>query len=247
MASQYDDFASDYQKTKRLAMFEVFEHTLLSRVGDVRGKSVLDLACGEGFNTRRLKQLGAGRTVGVDISEQMILLARQQEDREPLGIEYLHSPVQQLGKLGCFDVVTAVFLLNYAESRDDLVQMCRVVHDNLAPGQSFFAINDNCGVAMGNPEGYRQYGLGYRGSTAPGDGELLHGELMVGPEQWMSFEFRCFSRETYESGLRAAGFEQIRWHALEVPPAIEQQSASGFWTPFLEQEPVVLIEARMDA
>jgi toxoflavin synthase len=43
--------------------------------------SVLDLACGEGFYTRLLRQTGAGRVVGVDLSAGMIALARQEEAR----------------------------------------------------------------------------------------------------------------------------------------------------------------------
>ena len=48
-------------------------------IGDVAGKSVVDLACGEGFYTRRIRQAGAKRVLGVDLSEGMIELARKQE------------------------------------------------------------------------------------------------------------------------------------------------------------------------
>jgi 2-polyprenyl-3-methyl-5-hydroxy-6-metoxy-1,4-benzoquinol methylase len=43
--------------------------------------------CGEGFYTRRIKRKGAGTVVGVDISEEMIRLAKQQEQNHPLGVE----------------------------------------------------------------------------------------------------------------------------------------------------------------
>jgi ubiquinone/menaquinone biosynthesis C-methylase UbiE len=36
-------------------------------LGDVAGRAVLDLACGEGHSTRAIQQMGAGRTVGVDV------------------------------------------------------------------------------------------------------------------------------------------------------------------------------------
>jgi ubiquinone/menaquinone biosynthesis C-methylase UbiE len=56
---QYDNIAESYQSVRRrLPVVEVFEHTLLSRLGDVRGKSALDLACGDGSNTRMLKESG---------------------------------------------------------------------------------------------------------------------------------------------------------------------------------------------
>src|SRR5262249_54174167 len=109
MSTQYDTMAEDYQKSKRLPIFEVIEHTLMTRLGDISGRAVLDLACGEKFNTKKLKQLGAGHTVGVDISEEMIRLARAQEAEQRLGIEYIRSSAQELGKIGEFDLVTAVF------------------------------------------------------------------------------------------------------------------------------------------
>jgi SAM-dependent methyltransferase len=56
-------------------------------VGDLKGKLVLDAGCGEGYNTRHFARLGA-QMVGVDLSSRMIDLARQEEEREPLGIRY---------------------------------------------------------------------------------------------------------------------------------------------------------------
>jgi FkbM family methyltransferase len=59
-------------------------------LGNVRGKRILDLACGEGSNTRTLAKKGA-RVVGVDFSKRMIELARQEEKRDGLGIKYYVS------------------------------------------------------------------------------------------------------------------------------------------------------------
>ena len=42
--------------------------------GDVRDQRILDLACGEGFYTRRLKAAGAARVLGIDVSAEMIAL-----------------------------------------------------------------------------------------------------------------------------------------------------------------------------
>lgn len=56
-------------------------------LGDLSGKDVIDLGCGEGYNTRRLAR-GAQSVHGVDISDRMIRFARESEHKEPLGIEY---------------------------------------------------------------------------------------------------------------------------------------------------------------
>jgi hypothetical protein len=45
--------------------------------------------------------------VGVDISAQMIALAQQREDAEPIGIEYRVADAATLGGIGPFDRVAA--------------------------------------------------------------------------------------------------------------------------------------------
>ena len=56
----------------------------LAFIGDLRGRRVLDMGCGEGYNTRILARGGASMT-GVDLSERMIALAQDDERRHPLG------------------------------------------------------------------------------------------------------------------------------------------------------------------
>jgi SAM-dependent methyltransferase len=65
-------------------------------VGDVAGRRMLDAGCGEGYNTRLLARRGAIMT-GVDISERMIELAREEERRAPLGIRYEQTSYTMLG------------------------------------------------------------------------------------------------------------------------------------------------------
>ena len=67
-------------------------------IGDLSGKTVLDAGCGEGYNTRLLARSGA-RMTGVDISERMIELARQEEQREALGHRYENTYCPGCGEL----------------------------------------------------------------------------------------------------------------------------------------------------
>jgi len=53
----------------------------------VAGRRVIDLGCGEGSNTRRFAALGA-RVTAIDLSSELIALARAEEQRAPLGIRY---------------------------------------------------------------------------------------------------------------------------------------------------------------
>jgi 2-polyprenyl-3-methyl-5-hydroxy-6-metoxy-1,4-benzoquinol methylase len=88
--AEYDSIALQYQQTKNSPLRRFVEsYTLLDLIGDVSGLSVLDLACGDGFYTRKVKEQGAARVLGVDISPAMIGLAEEQERSQPLGIEYV--------------------------------------------------------------------------------------------------------------------------------------------------------------
>jgi SAM-dependent methyltransferase len=84
----------------------------LAFVGNVRGKRVLDAGCGEGYNTRILARRGA-RMTGIDLSERMIALARAEERREPLGIDFSRASYTDLATFGdaSFDAVVSFMSL----------------------------------------------------------------------------------------------------------------------------------------
>jgi SAM-dependent methyltransferase len=84
----------------------------LAFVGDVRGKRVLDAGCGEGYNTRILARRGALMT-GIDLSERMIALARDEERREPLGIDFSRASYTDLAAFddASFDAVVSFMSL----------------------------------------------------------------------------------------------------------------------------------------
>jgi toxoflavin synthase len=106
MTTNYNEIAEEYKRTKQQPWRLHLEHfTLFKLLGDLSGKSVLDLACGEGFYMRFIKRRGAARVVGVDISQGMIDLARREEERNGLGIDYLIQDVKQLVIDETFDVV----------------------------------------------------------------------------------------------------------------------------------------------
>jgi hypothetical protein len=67
MPTDYDAIAGKYQRAKRQPWrghIEAF--TFFGMLGDLTGKTAVDLACGEGHYTRMLPGLGAVKVVGVD-------------------------------------------------------------------------------------------------------------------------------------------------------------------------------------
>ncbi len=75
VASQWDKNAEIWKEQVRKG-FDIYREKLnnpafFNFIGDVKGKKILDAACGEGYNTRKVAQLGAILT-GVDISKKFI-------------------------------------------------------------------------------------------------------------------------------------------------------------------------------
>ena len=95
---------------------------------DVRGRSGLDIGCGEGHNTRLMAQKGA-RLVGLDIAEVFIEHAAKAECDAPLGIEYcVASAVEMPFAVGRFDFATAVMsLMDIPETGRVLAEAFRVL------------------------------------------------------------------------------------------------------------------------
>lgn len=56
-------------------------------IGEVKGKRVLDVGCGEGYFSRFFAKMGAEVT-GIDFSEDMIRAAVGEEERHPLDVRY---------------------------------------------------------------------------------------------------------------------------------------------------------------
>src|SRR5499427_5598553 len=175
MDTDYDQIAEQYKRAKLKPWRTHLErYTLLRLAGDVAGKAVIDLACGEGYYTRALRRQGAARVVGVDLSHAMIGLAEAEEARRPLGVEYRVGDVRTLEVPGEFDLAFAAYLLNYAHSAEKLAQMCRAVARALRPGGRFVTANSSPAEPIVAFPAARAYGFSRRV-----EGELVDGAPVV--------------------------------------------------------------------
>lgn len=105
-------------------------------IGSLEGESVLDLGCGEGYCARKLKSMGAGDVLGIDISDEMIKTARLQEQADLYGIEYRVADVRDLSLKTSFDVCIAIFLFNYLDA-EGMFQVMQKVRRLVKPGGKF--------------------------------------------------------------------------------------------------------------
>ena len=205
-------------------------------LGDVRGKSVLDLACGEGFYTRKIKQVGAAEVTGVDISAEMIRLAEEEERIHPLGCKYLNRDVAVLDLSEPADVVVAMYLLNYAKTKEELLRFCQVSYNALGSGGRFVGVNDNVRNVPSGPVSFAKYGFEKECASPPKEGDVILYKLTN--EDGQQFEFKNFflAPETYQWAFQEAGFADFEWVDLYLAPV---QQGSSFWDEFLSNPPLI--------
>ena len=112
-------------------LFEI--PAFMSLLPDLDGKCVLDLGCGMGERCLDYVRCGAVRVVGIDISENMLSVAREKNSHPR--IEYLRLSMEEIGVLqGPFDVASSSLALHYVQ---DYAGVTAAVYGLLKPGGAF--------------------------------------------------------------------------------------------------------------
>ncbi len=116
--AQYDAFAEEYEDHAASAPYNALydRPATLELLGDVRGRAVLDAACGPGFYLEELLASGA-EVVGCDASPRMVELAhRRAGDGVELHVHTLGEPFDWVAD-GTFDVVLCALAYHYVNDR----------------------------------------------------------------------------------------------------------------------------------
>ena len=239
--AEYDAIARGYQESKRLPFREHIErHTLFELLGDVAGKTVLDLACGDGFYTRLLRQAGASQVTGVDISRAMIELAEEQERRQPLGCTYVQADVAAFEPGERVDLVVAVYLLNYAKTPDQLRRFCRVCHDALLPGSRLVGLNNNVHNLSAKPKSLRKYGLERTWGRPLAQGDAIRYTMINADGTQVQFDNFYLEPATHAEAFERAGFRDFRWVDVSLHPS---EASNSLWDDFMADPPIIAFAA----
>lgn len=241
---QYDGIGESYEGFKGLPMARYPEqHSVLRMLEDrVRGKSVLDLACGTGFYTRHIARLGAAQVCGVDVSAEMVAAARAIEERSPLGVRYaVHDVAELPPPERLYDLATAVYLLNYADDVAAMERMCRSVHRCLAPGATFCILTQAPGFRFDGPS-TDKYGFRYEPVGEAEVGPRVRITALLDPP--VTFLTNYPRREVYATALHAAGFGDLVWVPLEVPEEGMDKMGADYWSDFLANPPLETLYCR---
>lgn len=99
---------------------------------DLRDRKVIDLGCGLGAFCRWARSQGAAQVVGLDISENMLERAWEEE---ALGISFALADIEDLRMPQAeFDLVYSGLVFHYIE---DIAPIYRLMHRALVPGGKF--------------------------------------------------------------------------------------------------------------
>jgi len=107
----------------------------LRLLGDVKGKRVLDLGCGEGQASITLARQGA-HAIALDASARQLARGRQRAEAEEVRVEWHRSDLADLAFLRA-DSIDLAFSSHALAEVEDLDRVFRQVHRVLRPGGAF--------------------------------------------------------------------------------------------------------------
>ena len=133
-----DAYAQGQSSGRDYYRYEFFGPAQVALCGDVRGKRLLDVGCGNGYFSREMAHRGA-RVTGIDLSARMIEHAKRHEADAPLGIEYQVLDAAALANSFAprsFDMATSCLALQDIPS---VAKVFQGVRSLLRPGGRFVA------------------------------------------------------------------------------------------------------------
>lgn len=242
MTTYQEDPNTYAQWSRSKSPYTVIEwYVFLRTIGSVQGKSILDLACGDGRLSRQLIDQGAAKVIGTDLTAHMIDQALAQNTPgnteyrgDALSYAVVDAADADFRLKEAADLVTAMYLFHYATNRDRLFAMCRHIARNVKPGGRFvtYTINPEYNFDAQSPEMEREFGFRY-GTVSPPHHTLIIDGFDVDIWQW--------STADHVDGLHAAGFKNVRWHPLELPPERKELIARIGW--YMENPSCVVLSA----
>ena len=225
---QYNHLAKDYSKLilqdpiKNYAQYP----GALKLLGNVKGKLVLDIGCGDGHFSSMIAKKGA-EVVGYDISQKQIELAKETEKKVNLGMEFFYSTPQDFFSPIKFDKAISNMVLFYAKDENELLSFFKSAFKHLKNKGEFIAI-------LVNAEYKRLGEIHYNRRITRIKGKKMKSDFFINNEYAFSSEYNFFSKKDYESAAAKAGFKSLKWAKLEISPEGIKKMGKKFWEGYYE-------------
>lgn len=156
MAAAYEDFT----ESEHSYSYTIEWPCIKDMLPDLKHKSVLDLGCGTGRFTFLLEELQPRKVTGVDISQNMLDIARQKAALKHSKAEFIKEDISRLNTDQKYDFVFSSTVTHYIKDLDSLFT------------KIFAMLNERCFCIMSvmNPVYTAQYPIS-NGDAFPGDDE----------------------------------------------------------------------------
>jgi ubiquinone/menaquinone biosynthesis C-methylase UbiE len=156
-AHEYDEFSRQYR------LKDIKEYANLATNHVLKGGSVLEIATGPGYFCIELAKLGDFKITGLDISNDLVQIARSNAQQARVKVDFLQGNASSLQFLGmAFDFIFCSWAIkNFREPQKVLNEMYRV----LKPGGTALIIDLNHDAASQEWNKYSS-SLGLKGMTA---------------------------------------------------------------------------------
>lgn len=252
---QYDDVQVDGLYEEGMARMAVYHRhcqdpVIFQTLGDIRGKSLLDLACGDGFYTRRFKrECGADPVMGIDLSPKSIEQAEAVERREQLGIEYRVGDAVDLELEGRFDIVTAIHLLHYLESGTEIESVLRAIHTLLGDGGHFVTMIANPEFDLSkhdSSDSRTKFGYYFSRAEPENGGLLCFHPGGFEKERELSFDLRRWQRHFLNEIAVGVGFS-VDWYDPFISAAGLSEYGASYFENYLANPQSKLLRLRKSA
>jgi len=239
LAYVYDFLMADVPYEKWLD-FLIFEKKRFH----VSGKRVLELACGTGELSIKLAKNGF-QVTGVDLSGDMLMVAREKADREGEDIYLFEQDMAALEGLGLFDIAV-IFCdsLNYLATPEEIQNTFLNVYDHLeSDGLFLFDVHSPYKVNhvfLDETFSFADEDIAYIWNCFPGEHpHSIEHELTIFVQDERSGKFdrfeelhkqRTYPLEAYESWLENAGFSVLAVTADFTGESPDNSSERLFFT-----------------
>lgn len=136
--------------------------------------------------------------------------------------------------------MVASYLLNYAQTKEQLLKMCQTISANLKLDSRFVTINNNVQQPPGSYPICEKYGYTKSISEPLQEGTPITLTFSVDGQKFSLINYHL-SQATYEWAFRTVGFKEVRWHQPMVSPEGVQKFGKEFWQDFIDYSPIVEI------
>jgi toxoflavin synthase len=243
VATHYDKIADKYHTVKGNPIKKYSEeYTVFYHLGSVQDKTILDLGCGDGHYSKIFVTQGAREIVGVDFSPEMIARAQEsQEEATKSMLTYMVGDASQLDLGRTFDLVVAVYILQYSHNEDMLRRMCQTAYQHTSEGGRFLTVTGNPNITDEHLQVQKAYGADIE-PTAFTDASVIHNKISVSKDFSVEFDNYHWTQSTIDRLLKEAGFKEVKWHTMMVDPTSVQELGGDFWEPYQKYPAIITIE-----